>query len=240
MTLRYVSTATVTTFLLVAATACGGSSSSPSAASAPTGTSSSPPTAVVSPSPATKAPALDPALQRLALTAADVSSRHVKVTRQLEDDGTSITGAPTLDECNGQFPSESARRARAQFDYLVGGSVFDASNEVVRYTPAGAAQSYTELRSAFRDCPKQFAVGSGAVQIDTSVMPRNPRFTPHQLTEVDRVKQAGGNSEWTAAVFQYHGSLFDAVYADGGTRAGALALADRLGLLIASQLHHAA
>ena len=68
--------------------------------------------------------------------------------------GTSVSGAATLDLCNGRFPSESLRTARLQVAGADDQGSTLLSTEAVLYShPAGAAQALTELRSIAASCP---------------------------------------------------------------------------------------
>jgi len=68
---------------------------------------------------------------------------------------------PTLDLCNGKFPSESQRTARLQVaavDQQQGDTVL--STEAVLYSSgAGAATAFTELKAAPATCPKDTRFG---------------------------------------------------------------------------------
>jgi len=211
--------------------ACGGSSSSPAA-----GSHSS--TAPQSPSPTASPTAQlsnNQLLNSVVLSAAQVSSAGRPVTVSVQDGGTKLKGEATLDECRGTFPSESARRARLQVDYW-DVSVYVASNEVVQYAGNGAQRAYSEIRQAMAHCPQRFSVGSGAALIGDKTVPRDPSLVTDQVTGVGRLQQAGGNSLWTANVFQYKGSLFSGVYAYAATKPLALDLAKKLGAMAAQKL----
>lgn len=153
----------------------------------------------------------------------------------VQDGGTKLKGEATLDECRGTFPSESARQARLQVDYW-DVSVYVASNEVVQYTGNGARRAYSEIRQATAHCPQHFSFGSGSSLNDYRLASRDPGLVADQVTGVGRIQQAGGNSLWTASVFQYKGSLFSGIYAYAATKPLALGLARKLGAMAAQKL----
>lgn len=90
-------------------------------------------------------------LQTLVLTQADVPSSYVvgPITG-----GDQVAGQPTLDLCNGTYPSESQRTARLQVAAVDGGGFTVLSTEAVLYkTPAATVQAFSELRSVAANCP---------------------------------------------------------------------------------------
>jgi hypothetical protein len=90
------------------------------------------------------------ALSSLVVKPADVSSTFL-VTLLPGGNGLS---QPTLDLCNGTFPSESGRSARLQ-DYVLDDQQDPTlSTEAVLYqNPAAAAQAMSELKSVAAACP---------------------------------------------------------------------------------------
>ena len=105
------------------------------------------------PGPGTTLPA-DPsaaALASLVLRQADVPST---VLVQTIDGGDQVAGQPTLDLCNGTFPSEALRTARLQVAAYNGQATTLLSTEAVLYKNAAAtAQAFTELKSVAANCP---------------------------------------------------------------------------------------
>ncbi len=108
-------------------------------------------------SPATPSlPSLPPdpsasALQSLVLTQADVPPT---VVVQPEIAGDQVAGQPTLDVCNGTFPSESRRTARLQVAAYNGQAASLLSTEAVLYSnPAATEQAFAELKSVVAACP---------------------------------------------------------------------------------------
>ena len=69
--------------------------------------------------------------------------------------GDQVDGQPTLDLCNGTFPSESLREARLQDVALDTSGAAILSTEAVLYRDAAATkQAFQELRSVAAACPK--------------------------------------------------------------------------------------
>jgi hypothetical protein len=90
------------------------------------------------------------ALSGLVVQQADVPAT---VRVQLLPAGTSVS-QPTLDLCNGTFPSESLRTARLQVAAIDGRGSIALSTEAVLYRNAAAtAQAFAELKSVSANCP---------------------------------------------------------------------------------------
>ncbi|HSS09995.1 MAG TPA: DUF2510 domain-containing protein, partial [Acidimicrobiales bacterium] len=83
----------------------------------------------------TPGPALAPGLSGLGLTQNDVGS---SVTVQQLQNGDQVSGQPTLDLCNGTFPSEALRTARLQVVGVDGQGNTVLSTETVSYSSAAA------------------------------------------------------------------------------------------------------
>jgi hypothetical protein len=91
-------------------------------------------------------------LQQLVLRQSDVKRPNAVV---LSDGGDGVASAPTLDLCNGSYPSESLRVARLQVDERDGNGDAEMSTEAVLYRDAAAtAQAFSELRSVVAQCPR--------------------------------------------------------------------------------------
>jgi hypothetical protein len=90
-------------------------------------------------------------VSKLILQPSQVGSGYVLLQRR---DGVGVKNTVTLDLCgrNG-YPSERLRIARLQVNYLKLGSRLGLSNEVVRYTPGGAAQAMREAARHAASCP---------------------------------------------------------------------------------------
>jgi hypothetical protein len=105
---------------------------------------------VLPPTPTVPRDASASALSGLVVQQADVP-RTVNV--QLLPAGTSVS-QPTLDLCNGTFPSESRRTARLQVAALDRPGTVVLSTEAVLYSSAAAtAQAFSELKAVAARCP---------------------------------------------------------------------------------------
>ncbi|MDQ1394190.1 MAG: hypothetical protein QOF30_3167, partial [Acidimicrobiaceae bacterium] len=114
-----------------------------------------PPTVVPTiPGPGSTVPPRDPstaALDSLVLTQEDVAST---VVVQPLLGGDQVAGEPTLDLCNGTFPSESLRTARLQVGAFDAQATVVLSTEAVLYAnPAATEQAFSELTSVASNCP---------------------------------------------------------------------------------------
>ena len=90
-------------------------------------------------------------LRQLVVRQSDVTQPN---SVALSDSGDSVTGTPTLDLCNGTYPSESLRTARLQVDETGGSGTPVFSTEAVLYRDAAAtSQAFSELRSVVAHCP---------------------------------------------------------------------------------------
>ncbi|MDQ1411715.1 MAG: hypothetical protein QOE07_303 [Acidimicrobiaceae bacterium] len=91
------------------------------------------------------------ALDSLVLSQADVAST---VVVQPLLGGDQVDGQPTLDLCNGTFPSESLRTARLQVGAFDAQATVVLSTEAVLYAnPAATEQAFSELKSVASNCP---------------------------------------------------------------------------------------
>lgn len=176
-------------------------------------------------------------MDELVLSSATVSQAGIPVQQRTAPDGTRLTGknADTLDLCDARYPSETKRIARKQVDYLDTQAGADiASEEVVSYTGDGAAQAYAEVTRAARSCPKRVPEGT-ATASDEAVHAKSRQLVAAQLTVTQRVTSRR-QSFWSAAIYQYDGSLFVGIYTYLPARAEALAYADVLARLAAKKL----
>jgi hypothetical protein len=102
------------------------------------------------PAPTTPADPSAAALASLGLNQADVASTVVVQPFSLGDS----LGQPTLDLCNGTYPSESQRTARLQVGGFDGQANLLLSTEAVLYRNAAATeQALAELKSVSANCP---------------------------------------------------------------------------------------
>jgi hypothetical protein len=145
-------------------------------------------------------------LGRLVVQQADVGPTRIV---GLIADGNS-TGEPTLDLCNGTFPSEQLRTARLQVavvDNSAATTVF--STEAVLYrNPAATAQGFAELRRVRAACPNTPVVSPVHEDTATTTFKAAPDGTWPQTPTVDR--QAYSFVSTTAAPRQSTASI--AVY----------------------------
>jgi hypothetical protein len=144
------------------------------AVTAPSGTAPS----LVTPS--TTAPSattpIDPAqsvLSSLGISQADVTAGFVV---QAIQGGRQVgAGEPTLDLCNGNFPSESLRTSRLQVAEADAQSTVSLSTEAVMYAnPAATAQAFAELKTTAASCPStpvSSPVGGSAVTTHFNAAP---------------------------------------------------------------------
>ncbi len=90
------------------------------------------------------------ALSSIVVQQQDVTGDH---TVGLLNDGDRLT-EPTLDLCNGTFPSEKLRTARLQVAEVTSDDTAVLSTEAVLYkNDAAAAQAFAELQQVARACP---------------------------------------------------------------------------------------
>jgi hypothetical protein len=155
-------------------------------------------------------------LQQLIVRQSDVrASDSVALTTG----GGSVAGAPTLDLCNGTFPSESLRTARLQvalYDTL-GDPVF--STEAVLYRNAAAtAQAFIELRSVAARCPSTPVVSPVGEPTVSTKFNKPPDTTWPRVAGVDRqaydfvTTDAFGNSTHSVAVYLRRGRALLGLY----------------------------
>ncbi len=134
-------------------------------------------------------------------------------------------GQPTLDLCNGTYPSESRRVARLQDTVLDNQGHIALSTEAVLYGDSGGTtQAFTELRSVTAACPSTPVPGpAGQPPVITtfnpppdSAWPQTPSVTrqAYDLTSDD----GAGQLSHTVAVYLRRGRALLGVYftqADG-------------------------
>lgn len=231
---RFVSAAVAAVLITCTAAACSSSGSSPSAAGSPTSQSSDSGTATPTPSvhgsptptPSPTSTKLDPQLKSLLLTASDVGSSGVPVGVALLKGGNQVAGQTTLDACAGHFASESKRVARIQVAYIAeagsGAGQEIASNEVVRYSPGGTTEAFSELQHVVATCPSRKQLSRNEYQ--TNFVKERPDLEwVHDEITTSFEFHVKGKPQWAAATYLFDGDLFDGVYVYGGTRQQALA-----------------
>lgn len=133
--------------------------------------------------------------------------------------GNQVVGQPTLDLCNGSFPSESLRVARLQDVALDGAGQPVLSTEAVEYRDAAAtAQAFSELKRVAATCPSvPVESPTGEPTVTTKFGPRPDRNWP-ETPSVNRVAfsfttaDASGQSHPSIAVYLRRGRLLLGVY----------------------------
>jgi hypothetical protein len=133
--------------------------------------------------------------------------------------GGSPSGGPTLDLCNGDFPSESERRARIQVAAIDTQGSVRLSTEAVQYTNAAATeQAFEELRSVAASCPSTPVEGrDGEEPVTTRFRAAPDRSWPH-VDGVDRLAYdfdtttASGDRQRSIAVYLRRGRVLLGVY----------------------------
>lgn len=162
-------------------------------------------------------PSERPTLRGVGLRAADVSSG---LTVDLLPDGISL-GIPTLDFCDGSYPSEQLRVKRVQlaaFDQK--GNYAGLSTEVVVYKDAAAArQALREVAAVRLGCPTDKAVMTGdghRIRFtfhaapgpnDAPLVDAGSRVVIHSTMQVD------GEPRTALLVYQVAGRVLAAMYA---------------------------
>ncbi len=130
---------------------------------------------------------------------------------------------PTLDLCNGTYPSESLRTARLQVAAATSSSATVLSTEAVLYrSPAAAAQALSELRSVSAKCPDTPVTSPVGEPTVTTTFGSAPDVgwsaTPgveRQAYDVTSTDQSG-QSEHSVAVYLRRGRVLLALYLPRG------------------------
>jgi hypothetical protein len=133
--------------------------------------------------------------------------------------GNLVSGAPTLDVCNGTFPSENKRNARLQDAAVSDQGELLLSTEAVLYdTPASGAQAFSELRAVTAGCPATPVESPvGQPTVITKVNPPPDGGWP-QVPSVERLAydltttDEQGQSQRTLAVYLLRGRALIGVY----------------------------
>jgi hypothetical protein len=155
------------------------------------------------------------ALASLGLTQADVPST---VIVQPLIGGDTVSGAPTLDLCDGNYPSESLRTARLQVGAIDGTGALILSTEAVLYTNAAATeQAFSELRSVTANCSPNPVANANGGSVTTHFNPapdsgwaQVPTVTrqAYDLTTTDN----SGTAQHSIAVYLRRGRVLLGVY----------------------------
>jgi hypothetical protein len=175
-------------------------------------------------------PAAAPNVDRVVLQPAQVGSGYLMLPRM---DGRGVKGTVTLNLCGTDYPSESLRFARRQYNYLKNRSALGLSNEVVQYRPGGAAQAMREVLAHAMNCPNR-------------PLPSGVKGVPPLKSTITRMKVAGLLKGYVAvrvrttgtvkgkhvdqisyAVYQRFGNVLSGVYSFGPPTAAQLTLCIR-------------
>jgi hypothetical protein len=177
--------------------------------------------------PATTTPSAS-ALSNLGLRQGDLTS---SVSLQLIPGGNRVAGAPTLDLCNGTYPSESERKGRLQVVAVNTQGNATLSTEAVLYANAAATeQAFSELRATAAKCPSspvRSPVGESTV---TTTFNPAPDGSWPQVASVDRLAyefvttDESGHTQHSIAVYLRRGRALMGIYfPDPGSRQAAVA-----------------
>jgi len=172
----------------------------------------------LTPNPSAPAQTRDPSaslLANLIVTDADVGSSLRVAGLQ----GGNTLDVPTLDLCNGTFPSEALRTARLQVSAIDDQRRTALSTEAVLYSSgAGTANAFSELKDAAAKCP------SGPVESPVGLPTVTTRFGPApdtawpQVPTVERLAfsfdstDATGETDHSVAVYLRRGRALLGVY----------------------------
>jgi len=183
------------------------SQSTPSQGGAPSATAPSPPTSTT--------PGAS-ALSNVGLRQSDLSS---SLGLALVPNGNTVAGAPTLDLCNGAFPSESLRRARLQVAAANAQGNVAISTEAVLYANASATdQAFSELKSVAANCPSAPVASPVGEPTTTTKFNPAPDGSWPQVGNVDRLAfdfvatDQAGQQQHSIAVYLRRGRALLGVY----------------------------
>ncbi len=133
--------------------------------------------------------------------------------------GDQVNGQPTLDLCNGTFPSESLRTARLQDVALDTSGAPILSTEAVLYRNAAATkQAFQELRNVAASCPKGPVTSPVSGSTFTTTFHTPPDGAWPNTASVDRetfsltmIDQKGASAD-SVAVYLRRGRVLLGVY----------------------------
>jgi hypothetical protein len=133
--------------------------------------------------------------------------------------GTRVADGATLDLCNGTFPSESLRTARLQVAAAdLQGTVVLSTEAVLYSAPAGAAQAFSELKSAAPGCPASPVVSPVGEPTVTTQFNAAPDGSWPQVATVERLAfdfvttDTSGQSRHLSAVYLRRGRALMGIY----------------------------
>jgi hypothetical protein len=196
------------------------SSSAPTGETTPTGpTPTTPTTPTTGPSTTSPPSATVPsssALSKVGLRQTDLAS---SISLTLIPGGNRVSGGPTLDLCNGTYPSESERKTRLQLAAVNAQDNTTLSTEAVQYVDAAATrQAFAELRDVAAKCPNapvQSPVGETTV---TTKFNPAPDGSWPQVAGVDRqgydfiTTSSLGQPQRSVAVYLRRGRVLMGIY----------------------------
>jgi hypothetical protein len=179
------------------------------------------PTSPMTPGPSTTVPPATSDPSASALT--DVGLRQGDLTSSasltLIPGGNRVSAAPTLDLCNGTYPSEQQRKARLQVAAVDAQGNASLSTEAVLYSDAAATeQAFFELKAVAAKCPTspvQSPVGETTV---TTTFNPAPDGSWPVVEGVDRLAydfdttDASGQSQHSIAVYLRRGRALMGIY----------------------------
>jgi hypothetical protein len=156
------------------------------------------------------------ALSGLVVQQADVGST---VNVRLLTGGNQVSGQPTLDLCNGTFPSESHRTARLQVVALDSQGNSLLSTEAVLYSSVdGSAQAFSELKAVAAKCPASPVVSPVGEPTVTTHFNAAPDADWPQMPTVDRLAfgftttDQSGQTQHSIAVYLRRGRALMGIY----------------------------
>jgi hypothetical protein len=133
--------------------------------------------------------------------------------------GDQVNGQPTLDLCNGNFPSESLRTARLQDVAVDTSGAAILSTEAVLYRSAAATkQAFQELRRVAASCPKGPVASPVGGSTFTTTFHQPPDGAWPNTTSVDReafsltMTDEKGASSDSVAVYLRRGRVLLGLY----------------------------
>jgi hypothetical protein len=181
-----------------------------SASSSAAGTSSSSPGASHGPAAATSS------LSALLVQPRDTTG---SLSEHLLPGGDQVDGQPTLDLCNGRFPSESLRTARLQDVAVDVSGTPILSTEAVLYRNAAATrQAFAELRNVTASCPTGPVPGPVSGSTITTTLHKPPDGSWPTTASVEReafslttADQSGASAD-TVAVYLRRGRVLLGMY----------------------------
>ncbi len=132
--------------------------------------------------------------------------------------GRSVAGGPTLDLCDGRFPSEALRVGRLQTEAVDPAGDRTLSTEAVQYEdPVATAQAFQEVEKVAAECQGQVTLDLGTGQMISRSVSAADDSGWGSTAGVDRLayratEQAGADRSTTLVVYLKRGPLFLGLY----------------------------